>query len=578
MVDAARLLRESFNGDHGVCMFHNAPFDIEVAMVHFGLEWPRLWGDTMFLAFLSNPREATLSLKPLSEKYLRRKPKERDAVFQWLLDNGVKDEKGRKITAAKAGAFISWAPGALVGRYAVADVEMTASLAQKLGTKVTKAGMYDAYKREVALAPITLSMEQTGILVDVPRLKPLEVALTGIVEKVNKHVIKLLDGAKALPEDFNVASGAQLGEALVAAGKLSKETLTATGKQSTAMSVLLETCSDKELTEALSLRSVAEKYLTGFVRPWIESAARANGYVNPRFNQIRNRTSEGGGGTRTGRYSSSDPNFQNIPANVDESKNAATLKLLANELAASGIGDFQGLRDYFLPDPGSIWVAADYNQQELRILAHFEKGKLMQEYLKNPNLDVHAWVQTMVNDATGANYPRKFIKTVVFGLLYGMGAEKLGLSLGIEKEDAAKLRKGVLDALPGVRELVKTTKGRICTWGGRIYEVEPPRELDGEMDQGSHTRDWGGDMTFEYKQLNYLIQGSAADCTKQGMLNVAAALPDCRIAIQVHDELGVMVSSESQVATLTEAMCDLGFRVPLTAAPKISRTTWARAK
>ena len=571
---ATKLLRDAFSGMHGTPMFHNGPFDIEVAMAHFGLGWPVDWGDSMFLAFLNNPRDPTLALKPLAAKYLGRKAEERDELKEWILANVT------GATAKTWGAFIAKAPGDLVGRYAETDVEMTRGLAYKLGTNVVRRGMEPAYRRELALAPITMGMEQTGIRVNVHGLRKLENALARMLVDLDYGIIERLGGESALPDEFNLDSGAQLGAALVASGKIPPEKMivTANGNQATSMDVLLATCADKRLVEVLALRSVVVKYLQGFVRPWLESAERTGGYVNPQFNQIRNRTEEGrGGGTRTGRYSSSNPNFQNIPSNVEESKNSAILKLLAIRLVAYGVIGFRGLRDYFLPDPGTWWVAADYNQQELRILAHFERGKLMAEYLRNPKLDVHAWVQDMVNTQTRSNYPRKFIKTVVFGLLYGMGAGKLATSLGITEEAAAKLRKGVLDALPGVKALMRNTKGQITTWGGRVYDVEERKILQGEKDHETDTYDDGGEYTFEYKQLNYLIQGSAADCTKQGMLNVRHAVPDARIAIQVHDELGVMVSSKAQVRKITDAMCDLAFTVPMIVEPKLTRTTWAQA-
>jgi DNA polymerase-1 len=198
----------------------------------------------------------------------------------------------------------------------------------------------------------------------------------------------------------------------------------------------------------------------------------------------------------------------------------------------------------------------------------------MAEYLKNPALDVHAWIGEMVRLQTGIAYPRKFIKTVVFGLLYGMGKRKLARALGIAEEDADTLKTAVLNALPGVRDLMYRTRGTIETWGGRMYEPEPKRWIGGNPDGD------GEEIDFSYKQLNTLIQGSAADCTKQGMIQIAAAVPRARIALQVHDEVVIQASSMREVALAAEAMCDMTWNVPLTTKPKIakgSKATWARA-
>jgi DNA polymerase I-like protein with 3'-5' exonuclease and polymerase domains len=77
--------------------------------------------------------------------------------------------------------------------------------------------------------------------------------------------------------------------------------------------------------------------------------------------------------------------------------------------------------------------------------------------------------------------------------------------------------------------------------------------------------------------LNYLIQPSAADCTKQGMLNVRDAVPEARIAIQVHDELVCMAPSKKYGPKIAAAMCDVKMRVPMLAEPKYSTDSWARA-
>jgi DNA polymerase-1 len=560
--DGAAILEKAFRGDYGPCVFHYCIFDIDVAMTHFNLPFPKAYHDTLFLAFLDDPCAPALKLKELAAKYLHRRAGERDALYDWISANVRVN--GRKVPKSQLGAHICDAPGDLVGKYASADIVMTRGLFEKLYPLIKQRGMLPAYEREIAVVPITLEMERTGLRVDEPGLKKLSGALEQLVDGFDTRIRKALH----VPETFNVDSGDQLGEALVQRKLLTRPTLTPGGKQSTAKDTLIDTCNDPKLVKLLSVRSVADKYLTGFVRPWIEKAAKTGGYIQPRFNQV-NRGEDGG--ARSGRFSSADPNFQNIPSNVKDSPNVDTLLLLIEALVGIGFEGFIGLRNYFLADPGKIWAAIDYSQQELRFLAHFEGGPLLAQYLRDPTMDVHKWVLELIKRKLGIEYPRKFIKTCVFMLIYGGGGKALARKLKVDIKLAYQLRNAVLDALPGVKTLMQTTKSRITTWGGRIYEVEDPVFITSGPDDDAEL------MTFEYKQLNRRIQGSAADYTKQGMLNVHRALPECRIAVQVHDELGIMVNDEEQARIAADAMCEAQLGVPMLADIKLSRTTWARA-
>jgi len=566
--EASKLLRDAWRGRYGRVIFHNCNFDIDVAQVWFDLDmqWPKQYDDTLFLAFLDDPRAPTLSLKPLSLKYLNRRAGERDELFEWIAENVRVD--GKKITKTKLGAYICMAPGDLVGKYAEADATMTLKLFNKLAKIVRDRGMWSAYEREIALVPTTLEMERTGLRVNRSGLIKLQSALEDVQERHEKSIRKIL----RVGADFNIGSSDQLGQVLVERNLLTRTTLTPTGKQSTAKDTLIDTCSNPVLVRHLSMRALTDQYLTGFVRPWIDRAGKSDGYIQPRFNQVRDREGDGKGGTRSGRFSSSNPNFQNVPANAEDSQNPETLFALIDELADVGILGFTGLRQYFLPDQGKYWVVADYSQQELRILAHFEGGELMHQYLRDPKLDVHKWVQEKIKSATGKEYPRKFIKTCVFMLIYGGGGPRLAAKLKISVNEGYALRAAVLSALPGVQRLMDSTKGAIITWGGRIYEVEEPYITQGTPDSE------GEIYTFEYKQLNYRIQGSAADCTKQGMLNVRHRMPECRIALQVHDELGVMTDTLEQARSVADAMCEVEFAVPMIVEPKMSKICWARAE
>lgn len=551
-------------------LFHNGAFDLDVQEVHLGIKPTRCVEDSLFLAFLKNPHEATIALKPLGEKYLGMPPEESDHVKDWVFENVRPNGRKMPKKFKEWGAYISEAPVSLVGPYAIGDVDRTFKIWSKFRPEIIRRGMYEAYQREVRLMPITVEMERSGIRVNVPGLKK---ALR-IFEDMDKMLIRAIHRKlgvdKANIDEFNVNSGPQLGEALYRAGKLSSIVKTPTGRMSTKVSVLHETCNDKELLDLLSIHSVADKYVSGFIRPWLEQAELTDGRILPKFNQVRARTSDGGGGTRTGRYSSSDPNLQTVTANVDESKNKDVLLLMQKYLKEYYDYDFIGLRDFFLPDEGSIICAVDYDQQELRLLAHFEEGLLAAAYRSNPKLDIHEFLRQEIYKLTGTLYERKSIKILVFGLVYGMGITKLSDSLGSTRQVAQKIKAALMRVVPGIDKLMEDLKNLarrdlpLRTWGGREYFCEDPIMWQGQR------------LTFEYKMLNQLIQPSAADMTKQGMLNVRELVPKARIAIQVHDELVCMVPNKSYGRQIAEAMCAGSFTVPMTASPKYSAESWAR--
>ena len=579
---ARQKLRDAYACKQTV--FHHSSFDIDVGECHFGLKPQGRVEDTLFLAFLKDPYTPELGLKELAVRDLDQPATERDAVKEWIAEN-IND---RKAKGNDWGDFIWQAPGKLVGKYAIGDVDRTYKLHKAYMPEIEARGMRTAYERELACAPITMEMERSGVRIHRKRLRECRDVFEEMDRDVLRHIAKKLRvDPKNLktPENkkgFNLNSSDQLGDALMRAGKLERVIKTPGGKISTKMENLRLCCNDKDLLNLLGVHSVAEKYLTSFIRPWLEQASIAGGRILPKFNQVRG-YDEGGGGARTGRFSSSDPNLQNVSANVEESKNRELLLFLQKLLRDDYQYDFIGLRDYILPDEDCVMICVDYDQQELRLLAHFEKGILMKAYLDNPKLDVHEYCRQLVKKAIGIEFPRKFIKITVFGLIYGMGLDKLQGSLDsasqaeglgvVDKKTAAAVKDGILEAIPGIKTMMSDLK-RLAnhdkpmhTWGGREYYCEEPKFI----------KKFGRWMSFEYKLFNYMIQASAADVTKQGMINVYNNVPNTRIAVQVHDELMVMAPSKKYGPRIAEAMCDMKFRVPMTATPKSSTYSWARA-
>jgi DNA polymerase-1 len=233
-----------------------------------------------------------------------------------------------------------------------------------------------------------------------------------------------------------------------------------------------------------------------------------------------------------------------------------------------------------------VFLRRDYSQQELRILAHEDwdeargPGKFLQMYLADPTLDGHDAVQELVRDDTGVLYERKYIKNTNFGILYGMGAPRLAQRLGIERAEARRLKRAVLKAVPGINRVIQRLEDLAAeglpfrTWGGREYYCEPPKWID-DGEGGKERR------TFEYKMLNYKIQGSAADCTKVGMIQVHDRLEHGRIVLQVHDEILCSVPKQHarrQMGVMRGAMEDVDFRVPMLTEGEAGGVSWARLR
>lgn len=551
-------------------VFHNADFDLEV-MEADGIKVRGEYHDTMRLAFLNEPRSMDLGLKPQADEWLGQPAEEQGTLKAWILEH-VPEAKRRK---TRWGEFISKAPGDIVSPYAKGDVQRTLDLF-KLWDKQVINYMPEAYEREMALIPIKLEMEQYGIKVRLAKLK----REIGAYQKVKDNMERSIH--RRLGMKFNVSSSPQLADALITNDLLSTIVRTPTGKVSTRRALLEANCTDRKLIEMLAIYGTCQTYIGTFLQNWINIGEANDQYIQPSFNTVRSTDEYGGGrtkGARTGRLSSSDPNFQNVPSNAEGSPHWKTLQLLTRLLKKQGV-NFVGLRDYFEPDEGCVFLRRDYNQQELRILAHFEEGAFLEMYHADPTMDAHDAVRYLVRQNTGLDFPRKHIKQTNFGIIYGMGIAKLAARLELESHAARLLKRSVMQAVPGIRTLQKRLRKLadngepFYTWGGREYYCEEPRLFD--TDDGGKVK-----RTYEYKMMNTEIQGSAADCTKQGMINVWDNLRHGRIVLQVHDELVVSVPKQhakKEMERMREAMEDVEFRLPMLSDGEIGARSWARMK
>lgn len=216
-------------------------------------------------------------------------------------------------------------------------------------------------------------------------------------------------------------------------------------------------------------------------------------------------------GTDTGRFSYSDPNLQNVPKEEDFEK-----------------GQIQ-VRKCFVPREDYCFVMIDFDQQEFRLMLDYAGERELIHQINEEGLCVHQATANMVG------IERKPAKTLNFGLLYGMGVEKLGKALGISTPEAEELRGLYFSRLPNVQRTIKDIKrtaknrGYINTWAGRRLW----------FDKKVYDPDTGKLMDLSFKAPNHLIQGGCGDIARFAMNELHKFLEPTRsrMLIQVHDEI-----------------------------------------
>jgi DNA polymerase-1 len=505
---------------------HNAKFDLAVAWERLGLPllpWQRIH-DTMFLAYLDDPYAKSLALKPLAQSYLGIEPEERNALTDWIWEHraelAAQYPQYGKVTPQQLGKWIFAAPRELVEPYAIGDVTRTLALFEHLWPRVQAAGMGEAYDRERKLLPILMENERTGIRCDTEALARDVAAYESALLTVERQLsYRLGSGGLNFDNDQEVA------DALTSSGVVTEFAATKTGKRSVSKETLTpDKFSDPHVASALGYRNRLVTCLKMFMQPWLAQAKKRDGYISTNWHQTRGV----GGGTRTGRPSTSDPNFLNISKNFEGRSDGYVHPTFL------GLPHLPLVRKYLLPDDGHVWLNRDQSSQEVRCFAHFECGKLAKAYVDDPLLDPHQWIKHEIIAATGVELEHTRVKNVTFARLYG------GSVPAVQKQarcrDIAEAKRIIAyhdKALPGrrlVEESIKYLVGidkPIRTWGGRVYRVRPAETVGGKR------------KTYDYQLLNYLCQGSAADLTKQNIIDFAALGTDARWLVQVYDELSV---------------------------------------
>lgn len=422
------------------------------------------------------------------------------------------------------------------GETAPAPARLGLAMAQLFEQRMEKDGLLELFRRlEMPLLPVLAGMEQSGVAIDAAAFRAFLDDVQGRLDQLTAHVYELAG------TQFNIRSAQQLGDVLFNGLGLPAPRKTKGGQASTSQQTLEKLAGQHPVVDSILQYRKLEKMRSTYLDP-LPRLVDPQGRIHTTFNQKA---------TATGRLSSSNPNLQNIPVRGPLGKR---------------------MRSCFIAGPGRLLVSADYSQVELRVLAHVSQDPALLEAFRNGE-DIHARTAALVYDLPPDQVSpdqRRNAKTINFGLIYGMGAQKLAQELKISTTQAKDFIARYFERLQGLKEFYEGVEasarkhGFVTTLGGR-------RRLLPDINSAS-----GQAAALARRQaINTVIQGSAADIIKLAMLAVARDERlrelDARLLLQVHDELLLEVPADAAeeagalVARLMQDVCPAGkeLSVPL---------------
>ena len=401
---------------------------------------------------------------------------------------------------------------------------------------------------EMPLVPVLAKMERAGMLVDPDRLRNLSEGLATQITEVERSIRDL-----AGDETFNIGSPMQLSHVLFDVMGLPTKGLKKTkrGYYSTNAKVLSDLARDHEIVRLILDWREKSKIKSTYLDT-LGPLRRGDGRVHTTYNQTI---------TATGRLSSSDPNLQNIPTRSELGRTVKTA---------------------FSAGEGSVFLAVDYSQIELRLLAHLSGDEHLVRAF-NEGEDFHAETAARVFGVPVSEVTpdlRSRAKAVNFGIVYGQQAYGLSQSLHISMAEARDMIDRYYEAYPGVRMFLDNVVARAKQTGYAETMYGRRRHIPELKAKNPQLRGFG-----ERTAMNHPMQGTAADIIKIAMARVSRRLEEegfsAHMILQVHDELD-FECPVNEVERLTAMVQDVmehvvDLRVPLIAEASTG-ITWADAK
>lgn len=547
-----RYVRDQLKHPHIEYVMHNSLYDLG----WLGRENMPVKGkvfDTMVAASLIDEYRYSYTLNAVASTYIGQQ-KEEDGLEAAAAEMGLDNRKIKE--------NLWQMPAAAVGGYAEQDAALLMPLATELLRLIKLEQIENAFNVDMELLPYLVEIRRRGIRVD---LDAVERAGKGIERKVRGYQ-KELDKMCGFPvEVFSAASVAKAFDKF----RIPYPVTAKKGAPSFTKDWL-----EAHQSDLAKLVTTVRKF--GRAKSTFIDSMLLEHQVNGRIHGQMHPSKSDDGGTRTGRFSHTDPNLGQVPARDPE------------------LGPL--IRGCFLAEEGEEWGAFDYSQQEPRLTVHYAaREKLpgseeaLNYYRNDPGADYHQMVADM------ANIARKPAKTINLGLTYGMGGVKLCLRLGLPivhrvelnsdgsvrrewdepgeegKALLAKYHAGVPFVAPlmelasnraqnvGFIRTISGRKARFSLWDAGYGTKAFPRWKALKEYRGKRIR-----RAYTHKGLNTLIQGSAADQTKKAMLDCAKAgyLP----LLQIHDELAFSIGDKKQVDVIKKLMVDA---IPLLVPSKV---------
>ncbi len=483
---------------------HNLKFDLQM-LKNIDIDVAGPYGDTMIAAYLVESAMPSYGLDSLCLNVLEFKK-----IPISELINVKKDESMLSV------------PLDLLTEYACEDADYTLRLYDCYFPQLEEKKLWHLFETiEIPLVPVLANMEQAGIYVDKKTLASLSRLLDKKIAEAEEKIYK------EAGEEFNINSTKQLQYIMYEKLKVHEKVgITRLKKTKSGFSTdvsMMEKLSDHPLPQVILDYRTLAKLKNTYVDTLPELIDPKSGRIHTHFNQT---------GTTTGRLSSNNPNLQNIPIR----------STLGKEIRKA----------FRAPSSDCVILSADYSQMELRVMAHVAKEKsLVAAFLAGE--DIHrstaAKVFGVSIDDVDDNM-RANAKAINFGIMYGMGPQRLARETGVSMNEAKLFIEKYFEGFPAIRKFISGAiedakrKGYTETITGRRRSL-PDIKSDNRMLQ----------VAAENMAINTPIQGSSADIIKKAMVDLSLELQakkaKSRILLQVHDEL-VLEVPQDEIAMASE--------------------------
>lgn len=465
---------------------HNVKYDLHL-LKNVGIEVKNLSFDTILASYILNAHERRHNLD-----YLALTQFEKVKIpIQDLIGKGKSQITMKEVSLDK------------IADYACEDADYTLRLKKRFEADLKERGLYPILSDiELKLTPVLAEMERHGLFLDTSVLEPLKTTVLSEIDRLTNEIMALAG------ETFNLSSPKQLSTILFEKMGIHPPKKTDTGF-STDADVLEKLSLDHPIAaKILEWRSL-EKLRSTYIEKLPQDINPRDGRIHPTFNQAV---------AATGRLSCQDPNLQNIPVRSE----------LGKEIRAA-----------FRPEKkGWSYLAADYSQIELRLLAHLsEDPKLIDAFFHNEDIHKRTAADVMgipLEEVTSEM--RRQAKAVNFGILYGQSDFGLARELGIPRAQAAAFIQSYFDRYPDVKRFIERCKeearqtGRTKTLTGRERLIPEIHSKNGMIRQAA-----------ERLAVNTPLQGTSADLIKLAMIAIQKKLKERKtlgyMVLQIHDEL-----------------------------------------